>query len=316
MMLPAIVRRILPLTALLLISGLMTAQLALAIEPEEGLPGALRASSRGTLSAALLLLCLGVAWAMAQGAGPATAAAPAAARRVGRSAWRVTSGVGVLGASSAIVAVALARQPARLTLTLYCFVLVSGAAWWIVRRSGGAVAAASAVAGLTLLTVVASTAQYPSLRLLEDWHPDSPYRWSIGWPTEEWRVRHTVQLAAPLPAKELRLRLFLAQAYDGPARLYAAVNGHELGAANVTGEVHVDVPLQYASGASRLEFVLRQSPVDPRLRVLASRWTQGASLSATASGFFHEGVWLPGTFNDAAGRRQVGVLAAHLEGLE
>ncbi|MDQ3700889.1 MAG: hypothetical protein M3442_08215 [Chloroflexota bacterium] len=305
-------------TAVLLVCGLLTAQLALVFAPEVGLRGALRAAWWGTLSAALVLLFLGVGTAMMQGPGESTAApaTSAAVSRGRRSAWPVMGSVGALAGASAVVAVALAGQPARLTLTLYCFVLLSGAAWWIVRRSGGPTAAAGAVAGLTLLTVVASTAQYPSLRLLEDWRPDSPYRWSVGWPTEEWRVRHTVQLPGPAPARELRLRLFLAQEYDGPARLYAAVNGHDLGAASVTGEVHVDVPVQYATGASRLEFVLRQAPVDPRLRVLASRWTQGASLSATASGFFLEGVWLPGTFNDATGRRQAGVLAAHLEGLE
>jgi hypothetical protein len=286
--------------------GLLAVQLALVLRPGVGVGEVAWLAVKLALASALVLLLLWIALAMAQRRRGAT--------RPGRP-WALEPWP-VLGVASAAVALSLLRQPARLTLTLYCFVLGAGATWWVVRRCAGAGAAAGAVGGLTLLTLVAATTQHPSMRFAEDWQPDSTYKWAVGWPTESWRVRHTVQLPGPAPARALRLRLFLARAYEGPARVFASVNGHVLGEAQLSNEVHVDVPASLAAGTSRLEFELRQAPIDPRLRLLATRWTQGSSLGAAASGFYDGVVWLPGTFNDAAGRTQPGVLAAHLEALE
>jgi hypothetical protein len=126
-----------------------------------------------------------------------------------------------------------------------------------------------------------------------------------------------VQLDAPAgPEHPLRLRLFLAEAYDGPGRVYATVNGREVSVMQEASELHVEVPGDVAAGATRLELVLRQSPVDPRLRVLATRWPQGASLGRAATSFGDGQSWLPGTFDDGAGHRQPGVLALQVEGLD
>jgi hypothetical protein len=289
-----------------LLPGLLVAQVELLLRPGVGARDVASLVVKLTLASALALLFLGVVLTMAGGR---RAGAPAGHRWL-LGPWPV------LGGATAAIAAPLLRQPARLTLTLYCFVLAAGATWWVVRRSGGAPAAAGAVGGLTLLALVATTSQYPSMRFAEDWRPDSTYKWAVGWPTESWRVRHTVQLPRPAPARALRLRLFLARAYDGPARVYGAVNGRAVGEAQLSNEVHVDVPAAVVAGSSRLEFELRLAPVDPRLRLLATRWSQGASLGGAASGYFDGVVWLPGTFNDATGLAQPGVLAAHLEVLE
>ena len=222
----------------------------------------------------------------------------------------------VLGATGALVALPLLGQPARLTLTLSCYLLLAGVIWWVVRRGAGPRAAAGAVAGLAGLCLVAACAQRPSMRFIEDWRPDSPYKWAVGWPTAAWRLRHTVHFAAPGPRGALRVRLFLARPYDGPARVFATVNGQDVSVERTESELHVDVPAALAAGASDLDLVLRQSPPDPRLRLLATRWAEGASRGPTATSFGDGVTWQPGTFNDALGRRQPGVLTLHVEALE
>jgi hypothetical protein len=154
------------------------------------------------------------------------------------------------------------------------------------------------------------------MRFIEDWRPDSAYKWAVGWPTESWRLRHVVRLPAPGPEHALRLRLFLARPYDGPARVFATVNGQDVDVELTPSEMHVDVPAALAGGATELDLVLRQSPPDPRLRLLATRWVEGASLGAAATSFGDGQRWRPGTFNDALGRPQPGVLTVHVEGLE
>jgi hypothetical protein len=238
----------------------------------------------------------------------------------GRQARRLPAGalraLPVLSVSAAAVALPLLGQPARLSLTLYCYLLLAGVVWWVVRRGAGSQAASVAVGGLAALTVVAASAQLPSMRFIEDWRPDSAYKWAVGWPTESWRLRHVVRLPAPGPEHALRLRLFLARPYDGPARVFATVNGQDVDVDLTPSEMHVDVPAALVGGATELDLVLRLSPPDPRLRLLATRWVEGASLGAAATSFGDGQRWQPGTFNDAVGRPQPGVLTVHVEGLE
>jgi hypothetical protein len=308
---PSPLRRRLAWAALPLALGLWTGQLALALAPEADPGGAGDAVIEVGLAAVLVWLIVAVASAMAWGRDLEVKLLPAALRRIRPGA------LPVLGASSAVIALALLGQPSRLTVTLYGYVLLAGASWWVVRRGAGPRAAAAAVIGLATLTLVATRAQLPTMRFVEDWRPDSPFKWAVGWPTEAWRLRHTVQLDAPAgPEHPLRLRLFLAEAYDGPGRVYATVNGREVSVTQEASELHVEVPGDVAAGATRLELVLRQSPVDPRLRVLATRWPQGASLGRAATSFGDGQSWLPGTFDDGAGHRQPGVLALQVEGLD
>lgn len=222
----------------------------------------------------------------------------------------------VLGVSAVAVALPLLGQPARLSLTLYCYLLLAGVVWWVVRRGAGARVAAGAVCGLAAFTVVAATAQLPSMRFIEDWRPDSPYKWAVGWPTESWRLRHVVRLPGPGPEHALRLRLFLARQYDGPARVFATVNGHDVDVELTPSEMHVDVPAALVGGASELDLVLRQSPPDPRLAPSIQRVASRRSRGSGATSFGDGRRWQPGTFNDALGRPQPGVLTLHVEGLE
>jgi hypothetical protein len=276
--------------------------------------GSRPANASGALNLALALLL----------AGAALLAVVAVCRRedvrLGRPAPRPPAGalraLPVLVVTGALVALPLLGQPARLTLTLYSYLLLAGVTWWVVRRGAGPRAATGAVAGLAGLCLVAACAQRPSMRFIEDWRPDSPYKWAVGWPTDTWRLRHTVHFDAPGPRGALRVRLFLARPYDGPARVFATVNGQEVSVGRTESELHVDVPAALAAGASDLDLVLRQSPPDPRLRLLATRWAEGASRGPAASSFGDGLTWQPGTFNDTLGRRQPGVLTLHVEARE
>ena len=96
--------------------------------------------------------------------------------------------------------------------------------------SGGAPVGAprAAVLGLAPLSLVGATAQRPSMRFMQDWAPQSEHRWAVGWPTESWRLSHALRLPAGASERPLRLRFFLAGPYNGPARIYATVNGQEV----------------------------------------------------------------------------------------
>ena len=49
-----------------------------------------------------------------------------------------------------------------------------------------------------------------------------------------------------------------------------------------------------------------------RLRLIAHRHAQGATAGRTASSFFDTERWLVGTFNDATGRAQAGIVVLQL----
>lgn len=314
---PSALARRLPATLLLALAlGLVAMQLQLALTPLEPFRAAWLVLLKGTAGAVLLGTLAGVVWATTRGVDlpvplPTLPLALPGGRRL--PGWLVA-----IGGPAALIAVLLAGQPARLTLTLYCFVLLAAVIWWVVRPRAGAGTATRAVFSLALLSLVAGVADYRSMRFVEDWRPSSPYRWAVGWPTEAWRLRHSLRLDAPAAPRELQMRLFLAAPYSGPARVYATVNGRDVEVQQSANELRVDVPAALVGGATRLDLELRQAPADPRLRLLASHWTQGASLGRVATGYSTgDGRgWLWGTFNDVAGRHQPGVLALHVEGLD
>jgi hypothetical protein len=285
-------------------------QVALAVAPGAGLGRTTALALKVALAAALLWLVGRLVLAMARGSDLGPLPWPAAAGRLTPGPWTV------LTLSGAVLALALYDQPARLALTLYCFLLLGGVSWWVVRRGAGGRAAGAAVLGLAALCLVGATAQRPSMRFMQDWAPQSEHRWAVGWPTESWRLSHALRLPPGAVERPLRLRLFLAGPYRGPARIYATVNGQEVSATLAESELQVDVPPAVIQGAEDLQLVLRQAPVDPRLRLQASRWAQGASMGRAATGYSDGAAWLRGTFNDAAGQAQPGVLALHVEGLE
>ena len=285
------------------------AQVILAVAPGAGLAAGTLAL-KAALAVALLWLFVRLVLAMARGSDLAAPPWPAALSRLSAEPWSV------LALCGGVLALALLRQPARLALTLYCFLLLGGVTWWVVRRGAGQHAAGAAVLGLAALSLVGATAQRPSMRFMQDWAPQSEHRWAVGWPTESWRLSHTLRLPPGASERPLRLRFFLAGPYSGPSRIYATVNGQEVSATLAESELRVDVPPAVLRGASDLQLVLRQAPVDSRLRLLASRWAQGASMGQAATAYSDGGAWLRGTFNDAAGRARPGVLALHVEGLE
>ncbi|MGH2371536.1 MAG: hypothetical protein ACRDI2_25475, partial [Chloroflexota bacterium] len=145
---------------------------------------------------------------------------------------------------------------------------------------------------------------------------DSSFRWTVGWPEDGWVLRHQLQLADPA-AGPVIVALLLAHGYDGPARVLAAVNGHDLGPLRLVEPdlLQIEVPAHVIAGQSRLVFDLRLQPQDPTLRLVAQRWVGGATLGGAASSFYDTQRWWPGTFNDVAGRRQTGVYIIRVRGI-
>ncbi len=113
----------------------------------------------------------------------------------------------------------------------------------------------------------------------------------------------------------MTLKVPLAAAYDGPTRVYATLNDHELGPARLVDRwhLHFPVPAALLLDQPRLTFVLRQEPPDPRLRISAHRWGDAATAGPSASSYFDGARWTPGTFNDALGRPQPGIYILQLD---
>jgi hypothetical protein len=212
---------------------------------------------------------------------------------------------------------ALQRAPARLALNAAGYLAVVGPLVWIVGRRAGRLPAARAALACSVLALAATNVNLPR-EMAFDYvmaQEESPFRWSVGWPAEGWVLRHEVQLPGPAAARAAQLTVLLAAPYDGASQVFAAVNGHDLGPMRLAADrkgMYVDVPAPVMAGTTRLAFELRQAPVDPALRIVAQRWSAGATLGGGASSYFDTRTWWPGTFNDVAAQRRPGVYVVEL----
>lgn len=215
-----------------------------------------------------------------------------------------------------LIAAALQRAPSRLAANVIGYVLVAVPALWVVQRRAGPAAAARAATVLALFALLPTHADLRDMRLFEQVpvSAGSFFRWSVGWPEEDWILRHEIRLERPGENRPMALIVQLAAPYEGPAQVFASMNGYELGPLRNLGrgQLQVTVPAEVVSGQSHLRFELRQRPVDPSLRLVAQRWTGGASLRSAASSFFDGQAWRPGTFNDLAGRPRIGIYLVEL----
>jgi hypothetical protein len=236
--------------------------------------------------------------------GPAPGAAPPGpAPLLARwPAWQVAV------AGGALLVAGLQRAPQRLVLNLIGYALLSALAIWVAQRRGGSLAATRAAALVAVFAVVAATADRRAPLAVQSTRPASAVRWSVGWPDPLWVLRQEVLLSSAAQPPGM-LEVPLATAYDGPAQVLVRANGVELGPMERDGPaaLRLALPPEVVGRAGSLVLELRQRPFDPEQRLIAQRWTAGATLGGAASSYFDGREWRPGTFDDEAGRRQDGV---------
>jgi hypothetical protein len=220
-------------------------------------------------------------------------------------------------ATLVLLSAALQRAPARLALNAAGYLAVVGPLVWIVGRRAGRLPAARAALACSVLALAVTHVNLPRQTAFDYVmaREESPFRWSVGWPADGWVLRHEIRLPEPAGGRAAQLTVLLAARYDGAAQVFAAVNGRDLGPMRLGADrkgMYVDVPASAIAGATRLRFELRQAPVDPALRIVAQRWSAGATLGGAASSFFDTRTWWPGTFNDVTAQRQPGVYVVEL----
>jgi hypothetical protein len=295
-----------------LAGGLVGAQLVLALAPDGGAGAALEAGAKAAIGcwAVLMLAEVGVSLLRGRTADSVAGAWPEPAASA-----TPTTALHIALAGAGLIAAALQRTPSRLVLNLLVFAFVALPLWWVVQRRAGAPAAAKAAAILAVFAFYPTHLDLRQAPVTEQWRADSPFRWSVGWPSEEWVLRHEIQLRGreePRAGRPMRLTFLTAGPGNGPGQVFVTVNGQDLGPHRATRDrtLPIDVPADLLAGRARLVVDLRQSPLDPSLRILAQRWAGGATMGAQASSFYDTRGWWPGTFNDLAGRQQPGMYLA------
>ena len=244
--------------------------------------------------------------------GPAVAAHDGAPRRLP---W--TSGARVLGAAATVLAVSLARSPARAVVNLLGFALIGGVLLWVVARRANGPTVTRAALAFTLLALVPTHVNLPRPpeRILAA--PGSAFRWTVGWPTDDWRLRYEIALDRPLSSDLLQLWAQHAEgAAQSPGRIGVLVNGAPIGELAPRGQdwFALDLPASALAGQTHLRIELWQTVPDRRQRLLAHRWSGGATLGASASSYFDGRAWHTGTFDDAAGSPRAGAYVIELRG--
>jgi hypothetical protein len=291
--------------------GCVAAQVALLLGVADGARGALGAG----LKVALGLWALGTGWRVLRAVAEGRRDVLSHQQREGSNqeredlflarwpAWQIAL------AGGALVAIGLQRSPGRMALSLLAYGLLAAFAIWVAQDRGGRVAGAQAAALVALFAVVSTGADRRVAPPVETTRQGSPFRWSVGWPDGAWVLRHELQLQPGAPGPKVLL-VPLAEAYDGPAQVLARVNGVDLGALEREQRTRLRLVLPergLVGSDGRLTVELRQQPYDPHLRLIAQRWTSGASLGARASSYFDGRSWRQGTFEDATGRALSGV---------
>jgi hypothetical protein len=221
--------------------------------------------------------------------------------------------VSVLAIGATLIAAALLRAPARLVVNLAGFALVALPLVWLVRRRAGPGAATSAAAVLAVLAFFPTHLDVPADPDVSKQAADSRYSWSVAFPGAEWRLRQEIDLPAAPPGTWYTLGVAHAGGVKAP-QVLARINDVEAGPLREQADTYLvlDLPPSLTEGAGRLVVELRSPAPDPGLRILAQRWTGGATRRGEASSYFDGSAWFPGTFNDATGRPQHGIYVIDL----
>ena len=254
---------------------------------------------------AWVVATLGVAgWSAARGgrsAGPA---------RGGHQAERVL----LIGALLLIAA--LLRAPHRLVVNVLGFALLGAPLVWLVRRRAGEQTATLAAIAFTVLAFVPTHLDVRGAPQRAEFDAESSFRWPVGWPTGEWVLGHQMILPRPLGSAALSLYVQRAAFYSGGAAVEVTLNGERVGTLQSREQdwLAIPLPIGLTAGQTRLDFELRQDRLDPLLRLVAQRWSGGATAGAAASRYFDGGSWHGGTLNAATGRPEDGMYVLQLRG--
>ena len=86
----------------------------------------------------------------------------------------------------------------RLASNLLCFSLLAAPLVWLTSRRAGHRAALDAALACCVFALVPASLNTPPPPATREFEPASAYRWSVGFPTSAWRIRHEVRLERPL----------------------------------------------------------------------------------------------------------------------
>jgi hypothetical protein len=222
----------------------------------------------------------------------------------------------IMLAGAALMAAALQRAPSRLVVNLLGYGLTAVPVLWAVRRLAGPAALPPAAALLVMFGLLPTSVEVRGLLPVDLTRPGSAFLWDVGWPEPDWVLRQRIALPPSGAARAKLLRIRLATAYDGPARILVSVNGAALGAAEMEEHRSAASLLLAPSlleGTSELSVELRLRPFDPELRLAAHRWSGAATMREEASAYFDTVRWWPGTFDVRGGQQRAGVYLIQLE---
>jgi len=222
----------------------------------------------------------------------------------------------VLLITCVLLIAALLRAPHRLVVNLLGFALLGAPLVWLVRRRAGERAAAWAAIAFGVLVFTPTHLDVRAAPQRAEFDAESGFRWAVGWPDGEWVLSHQMVLARPLGNAALSLYVQRAGFYSGAAAVEVTLNGERVGTLQNREQdwLAVALPVRLTAGQTALLFELREDRLDPLLRLVAQRWSGGATAGAAASRYFDGTSWHGGTLNAATGRPEGGMYVLQLRG--
>jgi hypothetical protein len=224
-------------------------------------------------------------------------------------------GLGAVRAAAvlgALFAIAVQRSPQRAFLNLVGFAALAVPLVWTVQRWRGGASATRAVLALGVLALASARVNLPpnvAFNIAEA-KPASPFRWTVGFPSGEWTLRHEFLAGASHPpGYRPELLIPLAAPYAGTSNVVVTLDGKQVTMLEgpARGFLHARLQPEWLALPGPRTLELRLLPPDPQFRLLAQRWTAGASLGPNASSYFDGVAWHSGTFNDLTGLAQPGI---------
>ncbi|MGI8422847.1 MAG: hypothetical protein ACR2NO_01795 [Chloroflexota bacterium] len=236
-----------------------------------------------------------------------------------RPAWPVArlGASGVVAGTVALLVLALQRSPERTFLNVVGYLGLAVPLSWVVYRGAGAEFAARAALALGVLALISTRVNLPPDAAFDiaQAKPDSLFRWTVGFPIDGWTLRQqfTVRRSSGV-SSDSELLIPLAGPYDGTTRVIATIDGMGIGQLDgmPRGFLQARIPAATLAIPGKRTLELRLSTPDPGIRLIAQRWTAGATLAAAASSYHDGAGWRPGTFNDLGGGAQPGVYVMHI----